>query len=147
MGFADTIHVKLRPSPVLRVLNIALHGIALIVVGVLAAHRPLFWLLFASLGLMAWQEDCHLRLQQAGSCIGFRWAADHSLHWETKNGRSLNGKCIEARCWGALWVRLRIRETGRGRAQAVIVPADAVDAETHRRLRARCWIAPPEWPA
>jgi hypothetical protein len=143
MGLTDTIHVTLRPSPLLRSLNVVLHGTALLIAGAMALHRPGFWLACLGIGLFAWHGERRLSLRLQNVPVGFRWAADQRLHWQAGDGRWMGGECIEARCWAAFWIRLRVREPGRWLRRTLIVPADAVDAEVHRRLRVRCRVAPP----
>src|SRR5699024_4190079 len=127
--FTDTIHARLRPSWLLRIVSCLIHLLALLILSGLALYRPGFWLLVAGIAVSGWREDWHLRLCSPGDPVGFRWSFDHRLELIMPDGSSVKGKCIDARCWGTLWVRLRIREPGKFSARTLIVPVDAVESD------------------
>ncbi|WP_423820939.1 protein YgfX [Salinisphaera sp. SPP-AMP-43] len=141
--FDDTIHVTLRPSPMLRIGSALVHSVAVGVAVALAWAIPEFAILAAVLAVAAWRADRRFRLCAPGVCTAFRWSADHHVHWQRFARAPLSGRCIEARSWGALWVRLKWRGDAHRRAHTIVIPADAVDSDLHRRLRARCRVAPP----
>lgn len=141
--FDDTIHVVLRPSPTLRIGSMLVHGIAVLVTLILALAAHGFALLSIVLVVAAWQADRRFRLRATGVCTAFRWSADHHVYWQRRARAPLSGRCIEARSWGALWLRLKWQSDSRRRAYTIVIPADAVEPDVHRRLRARCRVAPP----
>ncbi|MGB7754456.1 MAG: protein YgfX [Salinisphaera sp.] len=143
VSFTDTIHVTFRPSPTLRTANLLAHAAAFIVLVAFAVSRPLFGLLAVLVVLSAIRSEHVLRLQHSGAPVRLRWAGDHRLYWQDNEGREHRGECIEAKSWGAAWVRLRMRASDRRFARVIVIPFDAVNADVHRRLRARCRVMPP----
>ncbi|AWN16957.1 hypothetical protein SALB1_2761 [Salinisphaera sp. LB1] len=141
--FSDTIHVTFRPSSALRLTSLAVHGAAFAVVTTLAVSRPVLGFPALLVVFSAIRCERALGLRRPGVPVRLRWAADHRLYWQDRAGRAHYGECIEARHWGAAWVRLKMRIPGRRFARAIIIPFDAVDADVHRRLRARCRVMPP----
>lgn len=143
MSFTDTIHVTFRPSPALRIASLLAHAAAFTVLVALSVSRPVFGLLALLVVFSAIRSEHVLRLRRSGVPVRLRWAADHRLYWQDNLGREHHGECIEAKSWGAAWVRLKMRAPGRRFARAIVIPFDAVDADVHRRLRARCRVMPP----
>lgn len=121
----------------------ALHGLALAVIIAIAVSQIWIGTIAIIIAVAAWRADRHWKLETENACIGFRWSADHRLVWYDRSGRQFAGTCVAAQSWGVVWVRLKYRDSAHRRTQAIGIPADSVDAETHRRLRARCRVAPP----
>lgn len=143
VSFADTIHVTFRPSRALRTLSALGHVAAASVSVIWSLTSPLFALLTVWIVFSAYLSERVLTLRAARALRRLRWSADQRLYCEDSRGRAHEGVCIEARSWGAAWVRLRMRPARRRLARSIIIPFDAVDADVHRRLRARCRVMPP----
>ncbi|MES1935944.1 protein YgfX [Salinisphaera hydrothermalis] len=143
VSFADTIHVTFRPSRALRALSALAHVLALGVLLVWSLASPILVLPAVGVVLLAYSAERRLTQRDAGALCRLRWSADHRLYCEDIRGRAWEGHCVEARSWGAVWVRLRIRPANRRLTRSVVIPFDAVDADVHRRLRARCRVTPP----
>ncbi|HET7314869.1 protein YgfX [Salinisphaera sp.] len=143
MSFTDTIHVRLRPSRILRVTSLLVHVAALAVLIVLACHRPSFAALAVCVIVSGVYADRRIMLRRSSVITRLRWGADHALYWQGGDGVEHRGRCTEAKSWGALWVRLRAREAGRRWPWVFIIPFDAVEPDVHRRLRGRCRTMPP----
>lgn len=144
MSFTETIHVRFRPSPSLRIASLLAHAAGLLGVLALALSRPAFVLLAALVVVSAIRSERVITLRRPGVPVRLRWAADHRLDWQDPDGREFNGDCIEAKSWGAAWVRLKLCSPNRRFARVIVIPFDAVDADVHRRLRARCRVMPPD---
>lgn len=142
-GLDATLDVALRPSPSLRSISAAVHLLVVCIVAVIATHRPVFWAVLPIAVFLAWRSDCLLGLRGRGACTRFRWSADQRVQWIENAYAPIDGHCSNAESWGALWVRLTFRAASRRLPRRIIIPRDAVDAQTHRRLRARCRVMPP----
>lgn len=110
----------------------------------LALSRPAFGPLALAVLASAIRGERVLSLRSRRAIVRMRWSVGHQVRWEDAQGRLHRGTCVDARSWGALWVRLRVRAPNRRFARAIVVPFDAVDADMHRRLRARCRVMPPQ---
>lgn len=143
MRFTDTLHVCLRASSCLRVASLLAHIGAFTIIAVLAWFRPMLApVAVVVLGSGLYSEYA-ARQPAPGRPVRLRWAADHRLNWQDGRGREHVGECVAAQSWGTLWVRLKVRERDRRFARMLVIPFDATDADTHRRLRARCRVMPP----
>lgn len=143
MSFADTIHTTLRPSRLLRVASALGHVTAVLVTLVLARSRPELVPVVVLVFVSAIQGERALAQRRPGVPIRLRWSDDHRLYWQDRAGHGHESICVEAKSWGALWVRLKVREPQRRLVRTLVIPFDAVGADVHRRLRARCRVIPP----
>ena len=85
-----------------------------------------------------------IALRHPAAWQSVRWTLDNRLRLTRVNGRHEVGECVVARCWGAAWVQLTVRLSGRRLPRFVVLPADALDAASHRRLRVRSRIRAPQ---
>lgn len=88
----------------------------------------------------------HTLRRGAGAVTALRLLSDGTLLVRTPRGKSWQHAAISARFVHPKLVLLRTQWKGRHFGGAVMVPADAVDREAFRRLRARL-LAPPRKPA
>lgn len=143
VGFANTLYASFKPSLTLRGVGLLSHAVALAVILVMAGFRPVLALVAVPIVVSAVRLDRLVMLRRPDALVRLRWRADHGLYWQRRDGQARVGECLRATSWGAVWIRLTVRETGRRWPRAVLIPLDAVDADVHRRLRGRCRVMPP----
>lgn len=139
--FVGTLHLRVVRSTCLSVVGLGAHGVAAVVIAWLAWSTALLWLCLLLPVLLsacyqirhplpAWHPDDGL----------FRWAADDRWYWQTRDDKIVEAECRDAQLWGAVAVRLRLREQASGRRRTLLLLFDAVDAQVHRQLRARASV-------
>lgn len=143
-AFADTLHLTVRRSVRASVGCVLLHAFAAFVCALLAWRRPWLWPVLGIMGFSlchGWRLIC---LESPASIIRLRWYADDRWWWQTRDGRCHLGECVAADVHGAALVVLTLRADGqRWRYRRCLIFADATDAATHRRLRARLRVTQP----
>lgn len=141
--FADTLHLRVRPSAAYRGFVAVLHLLAIGVVLPLAWFRPpLLVLLPIIIGLGVW-ADRRAALRAANAIQRLRWQADDCWRWQTVDGAWHEGRRVGSFCLGDTLVVLSLRERSqRFVASHCVLFADALGATGHRHLRARLTIAP-----
>ena len=141
--FADTLHMRVRVSAAHRVFVLGLHGAAALVILYLAIARPWLIALLPVVAVAGYRSYRNALLERAGSIVRLRYPTDGPWRWQTRNGVWHRGRLTHAFSVGDWLVVLRLREDGDWfRERSCVLFADALDAQTHRRLRARLTIAP-----
>ena len=140
----QSIEVTFSTSRVLVGANLAGHLLAGTALLVCAVKLP--WITIALLPGLWHAIDQHRRVtgRHPRAWRRFRWTLDNRVAWIRVNGDTGYGQCVVARCWGAAWVQLTISENSRRLPYFLILPADAVAPDTHRRLRVRARIRAPQ---
>lgn len=145
MRFEQTLHVVLKPAPSLLWTSWLLHGLVGMVVLYMGWWRP--WLVWTGVPVLCLSAviDNHLLSGQHKRALArLYWTAQNRIDWYLADGSRHTGRCLQATCWGRFWVRLQIQEQGRRLPMTIWLPWDAVDFHTHRHLRARCRLMPPQ---
>lgn len=141
--FADTLHLRVRASAAYRGFNASLHGVAMIVIAILALGRPVFVLLLPVVGVFGWYVDRDARLARRYSIVRLRWQAEGVWRWQTRDGMWHRGQLAGSFTAGSWLVVLRLRpDHHRLLTRSCVLFRDALPGPTHRRLRARLTIAP-----
>ncbi len=137
-AFADTLHGKVRVSAWQLAFNRIVHGCALGIVLALAVYRPLYLLIAVVIALSYLVGERRARLATRKSVQTIRWQADGDWRWQRTGGVVERGQLVGATVIGCHIVILRLRRDGsRWLPLPVFLPADSLDADTHRRLRGR----------
>jgi hypothetical protein len=143
-AFTDTLHLVVKPSVYARVWVLSLHVVAAWVCVGLAWYRPVLWPLLVLIGVSLCYGWRSANLRGPGNIIRLRWGADGRWLWVTRDGRRHIGHCVAAEVYGARLVVLTLcADDRRWQRRRYALFADALDAESHRRLRARLRVAPP----
>lgn len=146
--FADTLHMRVGASVIQRTLSIVVHAVAAMVVVALTIHRPFLVVLLVAVAISAWRADRRARGQTGDSIQRLRYGKDQRWWWQTRDGRVERGDLLRAYVFADVLVVLKLRaENAWLRRSVCVLFNDALDADVHRRLRARLNIAPRRGPA
>jgi toxin CptA len=136
--FDRTVHAKLRPSRLLALLLLFVHG------GALAVLAPLALPYWASLGMasavvvsLAYTVNTHALLRSRRSIVQLVWSTEGDWTLLTLDGRSLKATLLPATYLHPRLVILNFRTEHRWNARTVVLLPDSLDASTFRRLRSR----------
>ncbi|MBP7712474.1 MAG: hypothetical protein KA217_08435 [Gammaproteobacteria bacterium] len=137
-GPDDPLHLTLRASRGLALFLVALHGGAAACVGLASLPSGVRW---AGLLALAANLGRHLRRHAlrrgAGAVLGITAGSSGDWTLVLANGRGLTARLLPGSLAHPWLVVLHLREgTGRRRWSVPVAP-DAVDEDTHRRLRIR----------
>ncbi|RMD71251.1 MAG: hypothetical protein D6819_02210 [Gammaproteobacteria bacterium] len=131
---SERLHLRLRPSRLLALVLLLLHG------GALLALAPLPWppwlVLLVSAGVIASLFHSLRRyalLLDPASVVELLWEEDGSWHLLTAQGEEVRARLAGAASYAHLVV-LSFRLEGDGGRAVVILP-DALDVQSFRRLR------------
>ena len=142
-AFSGTLHLKRFASNTPRVLLGSLYGIAFAVLAVLSVDRPSLAFVLPLVAACAWQADRHARLLGDSAIKRLRWAEDGRWSWQTTIGSWHDAELRTAVTFGTTLVVLGLSDPKRSRRLRYCVCfRDGLDADTHRRLRARLTVRP-----
>lgn len=144
-AFAETLHCRVRVSGYLLAFNRVVHASAFAVMLALAWYRPYLLIALPVLGLSCWRAERAIRLRRPDSVLRLRWAEGNHWMWQQNNERIVRGQLLDATVIGPHVVILRLRAAHRrfGTA-AVLLAADSLAPDVHRRLRACLTLWQPE---
>lgn len=130
------LRVALGPSRRLAVSLAAVHLLA--VGGVAASQLPgavCATLLVALVANLGFALRCHAWRSCGRSCVGFDLSETLDVEVTDRSGRHLAGSVLGS-SFAAPWlVVIHFKVKGSHLPRAIVVPPDATDVETHRRLR------------
>jgi toxin CptA len=137
-GSDSTLHIRLRPSRVLALVLLFMHGGAMAVM-VPAGLSP--WLtLLISAGIvtsLVHTLKAHALLRARNAVVQLVWDAEGEWTLLTAAGQSFKARLLPTTYLHPHVVILNFRRDHRWGSRAVVVLPDAVDADTFRRLRVR----------
>lgn len=145
-AFSGTLHLERVPSRSQWALVVSLHGLAIVILGLLAASRPLLAFLIPIVIAFGWNAVAKARLRTGGSIRRLRWAADERWAWQSQDREWHEGRLVSAATFGTVLVVLGLSETG-GRKTRLRYCAcfhDGLSADAHRQLRARLTVRSPD---
>lgn len=144
-AWTDTLYLTVRISTFRRVLVLAVYSMAAVICAALTLHR--LWLLVAlwlPIGVGFRNDWRAAGLLSVRSIQRLRWHPEGGWYWQTGDGHWHRGECISGSSFGTSLVLLTLRPEGARWLRArVTLFSDALDATSHRRLRARIRVAPP----
>ncbi|GAB3685774.1 protein YgfX [Salinisphaera aquimarina] len=144
-AFAGTLHLVVRVSPTHRWLVVCEHLVGAVVLALLAWHRPL---LLGLLPLLAGSARLGLRraaLNTPTSLLRLRWPSEGEMRWQTADGTWHDGRLAHAFVAGTWLVILTLRDDAqRWRRTRCLLFGDALTRQSHRQLRARLTVMPPQ---
>lgn len=143
----DTLLLQRQPSRWLGALMILLT-----VLGCLALYQSALSLLPAVLGAVVlwvyclWVWPRQVSLRHADSVTGLRFDSE-GWHVLRRDGSEMNARLLADTYVSALLTVVRLRQSGRWLPVSVILPADAADEDSLRRLRLRLRFSRQRWAA
>lgn len=124
-------------------MNVVMHGVAMLTLLGLGWYRSsLLLMMIPLLGSLMGNERI-LSMQARTSIQRLAWTESDRVEWQLHDGQEQQGRCVGAIARGAGWVNLEIRTQWPGPRIRIPIPFDSVAPDVHRRLRARCRMAPP----
>ena len=139
--FADTLHLRVRPSAILKYLTLLLHASAAVIIATLAVYRPPMALLLPGIAIAGGYAWRRAGLHTPGAIVRLRCGGDGVWHWQTASGAWHEGQVTSAVCVGPHLVCLGLRPAqARLRVYSCALFSDALSEDGHRHLRARLTI-------
>jgi membrane-bound toxin of toxin-antitoxin system len=136
MSQTPSLRLDLKPSPVLAGALAAIHVLALAAVAAALAGWPLL-LVCAGIALSLMATVAHALQRTGAGARALELRADGRAAWRDRAGRWREATVLAQRFVSPALVILALEDEALGR-QWVVVPPDAADGESLRRLRA--WL-------
>ena len=144
MNGLQTIEAKLHVSRTLILANVIGHSLAGTALLVVAIEYRIALIAVVPLIYHAYSMHRRITFRHRAAWQSLRWTLDNRVYARRVDDRQETGQCVVARCWGAAWLQLTVRLSGRWLPRFIVLPADALDDSSHRRLRVRSRIRAPQ---